>query len=478
MTALLTVHRDDSTKIATFMEECRRLNIPILPPDVNASMLDFDIQMQADGRRAIRFGLAAVKNAGVSALQPIIDARLEAGPFRDLQDFCKRVDLRQVGKRTLESLIKVGALEAFGSRAQVLGALERMMSFSANDHREREIGQMNMFGDTPDAAEDLLKGQQFAPEIPYREMLQWEKDLLGLYVTGRPADKYREALHNINTRSINDLKENAFGMHDKPVAVAGEVVTMRKIVTKSNDIMCVVHLEDWRESAGTIDVVIFPRTWQKCQDIVNEGEIIRVKGKFDTSRGDPQIIAEEVSQNFTVQFADTNGNGSYDNGYVYDASWMVGDEEDNLPPEAYEPNGYTAYAPPVEVPSAPPSMPESEPEESEMPLAAPPPPPVYELPPHLQEVLNGGAKQPEQPRWIYVFLQRSGDNERDQRRLQRVYNTLLQYPGNDRFTIVTESAGQNVQLDFDVTTDICEDLIRNLQKIVGDQNIQIAEQPV
>lgn len=480
MTALLTVQRDDSTKVATFMEECRRLNIPILPPDVNASMLDFDIQMQEDGRRAIRFGLAAVKNAGVNALQPIIDARLADGPFRDLEDFCKRVDLRQVGKRTLESLIKVGALEAFGSRAQVLGALERMMSFSANYHREQEIGQMNMFGDSPGATEDLLMGQQFAPEIPYREMLQWEKDLLGLYVTGRPADKYRDALQNINTRSITELKENAFGMHDKQVAVAGEVVTMRKIVTKSNDIMCVVHLEDWRESAGTIDVVIFPRTWQKCQDIVNEGEIIRVKGKFDTSRGDPQIIAEEVSQNFTVQMADTNGNGSYDyGGYAYDAGWMTGGDEDELPPEAYETNGHSSYAPPVQEPPVPSSAPEpEEPVPPPVEFVPPAPPPAYELPPHLQEVLNGGVRPPEQQRWIYVFFQRSGDDDRDQRRLQRVYNTLINYPGEDRFTIVTESAGQNVQLDFNITTDVCEDLIRNLQKIVGDQNIQIAEQPV
>ena len=481
MTALLTVQRDDSTKVATFMEECRRLNIPILPPDVNASMLDFDIQTQADGRRAIRFGLAAVKNAGVNALQPIVDARLADGPFFDLEDFCKRVDLRQVGKRTLESLVKVGAMEAFGSRSQVLGALERMMSFSANDHREREIGQMNMFGAATGASEDLLKGQQFAPEIPYREMLQWEKDLLGLYVTGRPADKYRDALQNINTRSINEMKDNASIWHEKQVAVAGEVVTMRKIVTKSNDIMCVVHLEDWRESAGTIDVVIFPRTWAKCQDIVNEGEIIRIKGKFDTSRGDPQIIAEEVSQNFTVQMADTNGNGSYDNGgYAYDSGWMAGSDDDDLPPEAYATNGHTSYAPPVQAPSAPaPSTPEpEEPAPPPVEFVPPVPPPAYELPPHLQEVLNGGVRPPEQQRWIYVFFQRSGDDDRDQRRLQRVYNTLINYPGEDRFTIVTESAGQNVQLDFDITTDVCEDLIRNLQKIVGDQNIQVAEQTV
>ncbi|MBZ0301549.1 MAG: DNA polymerase III subunit alpha, partial [Anaerolineae bacterium] len=483
MTALLTVQRDDSSKVATFMEECRRLGIPILPPDVNASLLDFDIQPLQDGVRGIRFGLAAVKNAGVNALQPIIDARLQDGAFRDLEDFCKRVDLRQVGKRTLESLVKVGALEAFGSRGQVLGALDRMLSFSASYHHEQEIGQLNMFGDDPNVTEDLLGSLQYAPNVTEREMLDWEKELLGLYVTGRPADKYRAALQNINTRSIRDLKENAFGMHDKPVAVAGEVVTMRKIVTRNNDIMCVVHLEDWRESAGTIDVVIFPRTWLKCQDLVNEGEIIRIKGKFDTSRGEPQIIAEDVSQNFTVQLAELNGSGEDDpGGFDFGIApemplWT--DDESDLPPEAYDNFEPPAWTPPQETPVE--SVPTLPPPEIE--TESPPPPAepaaVYELPPHLRALAQGSAGESDHPvqYWIYVFLQRTGDDERDQRRLKRVYNMLVNFPGEDRFTIVTESAGKSVQLNFPTTTGICEDLIHNLEKIVGGQNIQVFEQP-
>src|SRR5690606_18749366 len=115
--------------------------------------------------------------------------------------------------------------------------------------------------------------------VPYREMLAWEKELLGLYVTGRPADKHRQQLEYANTANIAELKElNAneeTNLHDKSLVVAGEVVTMRKIVTKNNDMMCVVHLEDWHDSAGTIEVVIFPRTWLKCMDVVQEGEIIR-----------------------------------------------------------------------------------------------------------------------------------------------------------------------------------------------------------
>ncbi|MEQ9030139.1 MAG: DNA polymerase III subunit alpha [Aggregatilineales bacterium] len=196
MTALLTVQRDDSTKVATFLEECRRLQIPVLPPDVNYSMLDFDIQPDPNSKkRAIRFGMAAIKNAGAGALQHIIDAREEGGQFDDLADFCKRVDLRLVGKRAVESLIKVGALNTFGNRATMFNALERIIAYSADYHKDLEVGQMNMFGETMGMDSALLSNIPNAQEFNVREMLQWEKELLGLYVTGRPVDKFRDALH-------------------------------------------------------------------------------------------------------------------------------------------------------------------------------------------------------------------------------------------------------------------------------------------
>jgi DNA polymerase-3 subunit alpha len=469
------VQRNDSSKVATFMEECRRLGIPILPPDVNYSMLDFDIQPLEDAIRGIRFGMAAVKNAGVAALQPIIDARADDGAFADLEDFCKRVDMRKVGKRTLESLIKVGAMRSFGKRAQLLAALERVMSFSANHHRDLEVGQMNMFGDEPGMMDDMLGNLPNLQEVTEREMLDWEKELLGLYVTGRPADKYREALENANTWNIRELKEADSTMHDKPVAVAGEVVTMRKILTRNNDMMCVVHLEDWRESAGTIDVVIFPRTWQKCQEFVNEGEIIRIKGKFDTSRGDPQVIAEEVSQNFTVQRVDDDEWNDVPPpmpAYLRDdleaPPWPddEADFDDEEPAEIAPAvqNGHTNGTSHTNGAS------QQQPDD-----IVPPPPsvPVQDLPPHLQEINDRRDTKPETPSWIYVYMQRSGDNERDQRRLQRVYNTLVRFPGDDQFSIVTESAGQSVKLDFKVTTGVCEDLVKSLEKIVGEGNIEI-----
>ena len=205
MTALLSVQRDDLSKISTFLEECRRLNIQILPPDVNTSQLDFDIETMVDGRRAIRFGLAAVKNAGARALEELVAVRGDK-PFADLMEFCQRVDMRQLGKRSLESLVKVGALDGFGTRSSLLAALDRIASTSSNYHKALEVGQLDMFGDKADLAVDLLDDLRDIEEFSPRELLKWEKELLGLYVTGRPVDRHREILARQNLHKISDLK--------------------------------------------------------------------------------------------------------------------------------------------------------------------------------------------------------------------------------------------------------------------------------
>ncbi|MEL6308480.1 MAG: DNA polymerase III subunit alpha, partial [Chloroflexota bacterium] len=210
MTALLSVQFDNSEKVATFLEECRRLQIPVLPPHINYSDVDFDIETTSDGKRGIRFGMGAIKNASVGALQHIIDERQANGQFHTLAEFCQRVDLRQVGKRTIESLIKVGAFgEEWGARDDLLYAVERIVGFSADYHRAQEVGQMSLFGEaTGMEAEQLAIGD--APirhKVKTRDQLGWEKELMGLYVTGRPVDNHAavfRAMGNLNV--IADLK--------------------------------------------------------------------------------------------------------------------------------------------------------------------------------------------------------------------------------------------------------------------------------
>jgi len=303
MTALLTVHRDDTSKVSHFTAECRRMGIPILPPDVNHSGLDFTIETRDDGRRGIRYGLAAIKNAGIAPMEHIITVRAEDGPFKDLGDFSRRVDLRIVQKRALESLIRVGALSDFGTRPQLLGALDRILSFSAEQHRARDVGQLSLFGAMTgvqfDSGEDMLGNLPEMPEASQREMLNWEKELVGLYVTSHPLDSVLGYIQNpySNITQSREIKDDAEALHDRPVAVVGLVESLRTLITKKGDSMAIVTLEDLQ---GQIDVVLFPRTWRQCADMVQEGAVIRVSGKVDASRGEAQIVAENVSTNFTV----------------------------------------------------------------------------------------------------------------------------------------------------------------------------------
>ena len=345
MMAMLSVHRDDSTKISHFLEECRRLAIPILPPDVNYSALDFDIQRQEDGRRGIRFGLAGIKNAGESAMAHIVEAREKGGVFESLEDFCQRVDLRAVGKRALESAIRVGALEKFGNRAQLLAALDRIVAYSTSHHRDKEVGRVSLFGDDFGGGQELLGNLPNVHEYTNREILGWEKELLGLYVTGRPTDKFKDVLSKSRLHVIADLKENGPGMHERQVAVAGEITQFRKVFTAKGEAMGIMTIEDWHETVGSIEVVFFPRTWSKIAAQIDSGdlpelepgEVLRVEGKLDASRDRVQIIGDRMTRNFEVMEA-ANGGSAFDDQLP---AWMQGPDD---PSNGYHgPDGHNGH---------------------------------------------------------------------------------------------------------------------------------------
>ena len=485
MTALLSVQRDDLAKVSTFLEECRRLNIPITPPDVNRSQLDFDIETAEDGLRSIRFGLGAVKNAGARALEDLIKARGEA-PFSSLEDFCERIDLREIGKRTVESLIKAGVLIGFGARATLLAALEEILRYSAAYHEEKENRMDFMFGESAENVEGKLQRLKQLDEAPRRQVLSWEKELLGFYLSGRPVDRHRALLEKQNLQKIADLKSPSL---TKPEAlrVAGEVTGVRKITTRKGDMMAVLSLEDWHDSAGIIEVVLFPRTYTKALDAfaerkrqmpeaagsLDEGEIVLITGRYDESRGDPQIIADRLSLDFSAAVAADE---------MFDApreeaepAWAdTGDEPPDAIMEALE-----NAAPPSfdELPPAPPDEFDRAPAPSN---GAPPAQESVEsasAPEDEPEWVNGGSHldlpgeeqaQQQEARLISVMLATSDDPDRDRRKLQHIHNTLVSYPGIDHFRIVLLRGGDSIPLKFpDQTTNVCEALRKDLAAIVG-----------
>jgi len=307
MAALLSVERNNTEKIGILITECRRMGIEVLPPDVNLSGLDFTIEDQpthssgppqaaedrATGMPAIRFGLGAVKNVGEGPIETILAAREAGGPFRNLDDFCRRVDLRQVNRRALESLIKVGALRPFGTRSQLLPIIDRIIGLSASLHRAQDVGQMSLFGEATGvrlaAEESLLPPLSKIPEVSQKEILAWEKDLVGAYVSEHPLQQILVRLQDVITAYVGALSEETRGQH---IVVVGTVQRVRRHTTKKGDEMAFVTLEDLQ---GTCDVVVFPRVWANTKHLWQPERILVVSGKVDIGRRDtPSLICDWV----------------------------------------------------------------------------------------------------------------------------------------------------------------------------------------
>lgn len=292
MTALLSVSKNETAKVALYVAEARNLGIPVLPPDINASDWDFILEDRPEGP-AIRFGLGAIKNVGQGAVEVILQTRAQGGPFRDLSDFLRRVDLRKVGKRALECLIKAGALDRFGARQALLESLDRLIALSSEHSRAAQAGQLSLFA---------LGGQESTwqeirlPEVPpdRRQMLAWERELIGLYLSEHPLQPYQADLLQIITHTSAQLEEAA---HQEKVRVVGLVTSVRPYQTKTGKPMGFVTLEDMQ---GEIELVLFPKTWERYRSLFQEGAILVIEGKVDALNPPPKILVDSASKELKI----------------------------------------------------------------------------------------------------------------------------------------------------------------------------------
>ncbi len=319
MAALLLIERDKTDKVVNFINECRRMGIDVLPPDINYSGLDFVIQERpADTPSmavrdphigydfpvpegsAIRFGMAAIKNVGEGPVNVILAAREEGGPFTSLEDLCDRVDLRQVNKRALESLIKAGALDRFGKRSQLLAVLDQMMAHSAGIHSARASGQMSIFDllgeSTPMEAPPIELPD--IDEVKGRERLQWEKELLGVYTMSHPLQHLSIDVEQIVTCACNELDERYDG---KNVTMIGMIADVRTITTKKGDPMAFMHIEDLK---GQCEVVVFPKTYAQYKDKLELDSVVLIKGQAQTRNGQTNLLADTI-QTYVEQAINT-----------------------------------------------------------------------------------------------------------------------------------------------------------------------------
>ncbi|MGD9093356.1 MAG: DNA polymerase III subunit alpha, partial [Anaerolineales bacterium] len=292
MTALLSVTQNDTAKVALYVADCRRMEIAVEPPDVNSSGWDFTIEDYPGGASAIRFGLGAVKNVGQGPVGAILAGR-EDTPFIDLTDFALRVDQRQVGKRALESLIRVGALDSFGSRVALLEGLDQIIAVSASHFRAVEAGQMSLFGEHSGIVEEIRLPPVMS-DINRREILNWERELIGLYVSDHPLSPVMDELTQAVTHFSAQLTEVA---DNDRVRVAGLIVHIRPHQTKNGKAMCFAKIEDIQ---GTIDLVIFPNVWKRVSRLIQYDRIVLVDGRVDADSAEAKILVDKVTTDFNL----------------------------------------------------------------------------------------------------------------------------------------------------------------------------------
>ncbi len=416
MTALMTTERHNIEKLGFLITDARRHGLKVVGPNVNRSEVEFTIE-HAGQERYIRIGLGAIKNVGDDAAATIVRARQKGGPFRSLSDFAARVDLRRLNRRVLETLIQAGAFDDFGERPALLQVVDQLVSVSAQIHSARDVGQFSLFGEGDVVASIELPA--FVPPISRRQLLDWEKELIGTYLSEHPMEKQERELLEQGVVTV-PIAQAASAPLGQRLIVVGMVRRVRRITTKKGAPMAFLTLEG---NGGSIDVVVFPRVYEKSRGLLHEDRVIIVSGKLD---------ARPDRENHPIL-----------------ADWI------KTPEEMLRPQGGTMVReePPVygaEEPSA-----EIEPFTSPTPV---PPPP---------------DEPPTPPSTLYITFPRNGNAEEDFRRLRALHALLTRQPGDDRLVVLVQSRGKKIELRFPQPIRYTPELRTEIETLVGEGNLRI-----
>jgi DNA polymerase-3 subunit alpha len=285
-TSLLNANNSDLERVSFLINEAKRLNIEILPPDINKSYTDFS----PENSKAIRFGLLAIKNIGANIVSVIIEERGRGGPFENLADFLNRINHRDLNKKSLESLIKSGCFDSFGlERQTALGNIEELLKFNSLSKKNKFNNQHSLFSYQP-----KLTSLKLNPTEPAdaKTKLAWEKELLGLYISDHPLKKYLPQLKDSRVQPIKDVINS--GHKDRTrLKVAGVISNVQKILTKMGQPMLFVKIEDLTDN---LEVIVFSETISKNPYLWKENNIIMINGQLSLRNGEPKLICNEVKE--------------------------------------------------------------------------------------------------------------------------------------------------------------------------------------
>lgn len=296
MTSVLSAESGDTEKVAQTIAECKRMSIRILPPDINESYSDFTLvkseipndKLQIPNKETIRFGLTTIKNFGEGISHIITAERKENGKFKSLEDFLRRIQDRNLNKKSLEALIKAGAFDNFGERGQMIANMDTLLEYNKESVGNKD--QDSLFSSMSDSeGYSPLRLASAKPSTP-AENLAWEKELLGLYVSGHPLDQFKEKLQN-QKNTIKNIKEKS--KENDIVVVGGLIENMRDILTKGGEKMYFIKFVDLTDE---IEMVVFPRTLQEFHSIFVPDQCIAVKARVSLRNGEKSLIAEKAKK--------------------------------------------------------------------------------------------------------------------------------------------------------------------------------------
>jgi DNA polymerase III subunit alpha len=417
MTALLMSHMGNTEKVANAVAECRRLGIPILPPDINKSQISFSIEHQIDGQRAIRFGLAAIKNVGEGAIEGVIAERQKGGDFKSIDDLSRRADLRAMNRRVLESLIKTGALDEFGDRGVLLNHVPDILSLAQREQRLKESGQATMF--------DLF-GQTVSTPLPAIELKTdvtdlkdkslWEKELLGVALSRKFVGSKKEP--GMIWPSEIDAE-----MDGQSVSVLGEIGTVTQLFTRDHKPFIKVNIED---ISGSIETMVWPRIYENDRAIWQEGNTVVIEGKVRLRDESLQLNCDKVNLYNPSAEVETATNDE-----------ILVSEED-IPVSTSSPD---------EVP----------PEENSGSL------------PDKPEIISNGKKH-----HLVIRIGESDDKDGDIARLHKVVDTLKEFSGNDEVSLCLGSNGSTTYARLpNIGIAYGPELKQRLEELVGENGLRL-----
>ena len=442
ITALLMAYVGDADRVTVAVSECQRLGIKVLPPDINRSQVLFSIEKDGD-RTAVRFGLSAIKNVGAGAVEPIIEEREKGGLYKSVEDLCRRADLSGANRRVLESLIRAGALDCLGERATLDANVQRILELYQRQAKLRATGQSTMFDLWGQSADTPLPDLEMEEaSISANEILKWEKELTGVYLSEHPFKRYAGRADIDGTVLCGRVDRE---MEGQTIKIAGMVALLHPIITKDGQTSVAATLEDLE---GRIEVMVWSRIYSQTKELWQEGNILLVEGKVRERADQMQLTCDQVMR-YNLPEPETTKIEAEGLGLKIPAPETVPVMTETAPPPAAK---KTAKPPRKET-----AKKEAVKKEATEEMSA----------------ADNDAKPAERRRLI-ITIQQTDDVEGDISLLHQLLAIVNEYPGLDELGLVVSNGSKIFRLKMvQVRTGYCDDLKRRLVQLVGADAIQV-----